>query len=65
MLSENLRQIRNEKKLSRLDLSKKSGITVRTINYIESGENNNPKICTLERLADALDVSITKLLDLD
>ena len=65
MLSENLRQIRNEKKLSRLDLSKKSGITVRTINYIEAGENNNPKICTLERLADALDVSITKLLDLD
>ena len=65
MISENLKQIRKDKKISRSELARKSGITARTIENIEYGKNKNPTIDTLKKLANALNVSVTQLLDLD
>jgi len=60
-IAKNIRQYRKEKNLSQDRLSKEAGVAYNTIVKIESGENPNPTIDTLERIAKALGVSIEKL----
>lgn len=52
-----LKQIRRIKKVKIQDLAKKTGLNVRTISLIENGKAN-PRIDTLEKIAEALDCKI-------
>ncbi|HHD2753235.1 TPA: helix-turn-helix domain-containing protein [Clostridium perfringens] len=60
LIGENLRKIREEKKLSRRELSEKSGISQSYIIKIEQG-NKNPTVDVLKSLANALNVKIESL----
>ena len=62
MLSENLKRIREEQRYTRVLLAKKIGINAATIQNIENGTNDNPKIKTIIALANALNVSVSKLI---
>ncbi len=63
MLSKNLETIRRKKGFTRKTLSIKSGISTSTIGLIEWGMSENPKIATLKKLADALGVTVSDLID--
>lgn len=63
MLSQNLRNIRLRNSLTEKELAEKSGVTDRNIRYIESGFQKNPQLNTLQRLANALDVTIEELIN--
>lgn len=61
-VGENLKKLRKAKKLTLKQLSTLSGVGQSTISDIEVGKAKNPKIETLNKLADALDVNLNKLL---
>lgn len=61
-ISENIRKLRQQKKISQDRLSKKADLALNTIVKIETGENPNPTIETLEKIAKALEVPIDELL---
>jgi len=61
-IGKNIRRIRQEKGISQDRLSKQADLALNTIVNIESGENPNPTIETLKKIADALEVSIEELL---
>jgi len=56
---------RNRQKLglSQSDLSKLTGIRVDMLSRIENGKQLNPTLRTLELLANALEMSVAKLID--
>jgi transcriptional regulator with XRE-family HTH domain len=56
-IAKNIRRYRKEKNLSQDRLSKEAEVAYN----IESGENSNPTVDTLEWVAEALGVSIEKL----
>lgn len=60
-IAKNIRLLRKEKEFSQDRLSKEAEVAYNTIVKIESGENPNPTVDTLERIAKALGVSIEKL----
>ena len=62
MLSENLKRIRTEQRYNRKQLANESGISSATIQFIENGTIDNPKIKTVLALAKVLKVSITTLI---
>ena len=61
-IGENIKRIRKEKGISQDRLSKRADLALNTIVNIELGESPNPTIETLQKIANALDVSIEKLL---
>lgn len=65
MLAENLKKYREAKKISKLELGRRSGVSSRTIEKIESRKNQNPRIDTIRRLANILEVSISDLLGIN
>ena len=62
MLSENLKRIRIEQRYNRKQLAKESGISSATIQFIENGTIDNPKIKTVLALAKVLKVPIATLI---
>jgi len=60
-ISENIRKLRQQKKMSQDRLSKEADLALNTIVKIETGENPNPTLETLQKIAKALDVSIDEL----
>ncbi|MCK4796572.1 MAG: helix-turn-helix transcriptional regulator [Spirochaetes bacterium] len=62
IFAQNLIAIRKSKGLSQRDLAKLSGISNRMIGYYETN-SVIPPINKLEKLANALDVSVSNLLD--
>jgi transcriptional regulator with XRE-family HTH domain len=58
-----LRQIRESKDMSQLELAKKSKVAQGYISDLEAGEKKNPGIKVLRKLADALGVSVAKLIE--
>lgn len=62
MLEENLKSIRVKKGYSKVKLAKISGISRKTIEFIENKGANNTKLSTIEALATALNVSVKELL---
>ena len=62
MLAENVKRFRKEKGLSQDKLSKLAGVTLTTLVKMETGANDNPKIKTLKKIADALEVTVNDLL---
>ena len=61
-LTQNIKRLRKQLKLSQEELAKKAGITYSTLIKIESGKNDNPTIKTLLKIAKALNVKIDDLL---
>lgn len=61
MLSENLKKIRNEKRLGIRELERLSDVSHTIIMNIESGKSKNPTIITIMKLAKSLDITIDEL----
>ncbi len=61
-IKRNIKKIRQEKGISQDRLSKRADLALNTIVNIESSESSNPIIETLQKIANALEVSIEELL---
>lgn len=61
-ISKTIRGYRQEKGISQEALARAADLSFPTIVKIESGETPNPTIDTVKKIADALDVSVDKLL---
>jgi len=61
-LAKNIKKIRKIKEISQDKLSKLAGITFHTITKIESGATLDPRVVTVKKIADALEISIDELL---
>ncbi|MFA5029627.1 MAG: helix-turn-helix transcriptional regulator [Patescibacteria group bacterium] len=57
----NVRRIREEKGMTQGDLCRKLGLDRAYLSNVESGKKN-PTLATMERIAEALDVSVDELL---
>jgi transcriptional regulator with XRE-family HTH domain len=57
-----LKQIREAKGLSQLDLAKRAKISQGYLSDLEAGEKKNPGIETLRKIAKALGVPVAELL---
>jgi transcriptional regulator with XRE-family HTH domain len=64
MLSEQIKKFRKEKNMTQQELAEKSGLSFTALTKIEQGKAIKPRIQTIEKLADALNVSIDKLVGL-
>ncbi|AHF97547.1 regulatory protein [Desulfurella acetivorans A63] len=60
-VSDNIRKLRQKKGMSQDHLSKEAVLALNTIVKIETGENPNPIVETLEKIAKALGVSVAEL----
>jgi transcriptional regulator with XRE-family HTH domain len=60
-VSKNIRRIRQEKGMSQDRLSKKADLALNTIVKVETGENPNPTVETLKKIAKALDIPVGDL----
>ncbi len=61
-LAKNLKKLREKKELSQDRLAKLADVANNTIIKIEQGENINPTLDTLKKMAKALDVSVDELI---
>lgn len=62
MFLKNLAKLRKEKGLTQEGLARKADISYHTVIKLESGGIKNPKIETLLKLSDALNVTVDKLI---
>jgi transcriptional regulator with XRE-family HTH domain len=62
-LSKNLKKMREQKGLSQDRLAKLADVANNTIIKIEQGENINPTLETLKKMAKALEVSVDDLIN--
>jgi XRE family transcriptional regulator, master regulator for biofilm formation len=58
-----LKTLREEKGLSQRDLADKAKVTGAYVAMLETGKKKNPSIAVLQRLAKALGVPVTELLE--
>lgn len=61
-LGSRVRKLREQRRMSQLDLSQKAHLDLTTVNEIENG-NREPMLRTLWKIANALDVKISQLFD--
>jgi len=61
-LSKNIRKLREAKGLSQEKLARLADVANNTLIKMESGENQNPTLDTLRKVAKALDVSVDDLI---
>jgi len=61
-IGKNIKRIRKERGISQDRLSKRADLALNTIVNIELGKSPNPTIETLQKIANALEISIEKLL---
>ncbi len=61
MYLKNLAKLRKERELTQEELARKANISYHTLIKLESGGIKNPKIETVIKLAEALEVSMDKL----
>lgn len=62
-LSKNLKRLREKKGLSQDRLAKLADVANNTIIKMEQGENLNPTLDTLKKIAKALEVSVDELIN--
>lgn len=62
-LANNIMKLRKQKDLSQEKLARLSDVANNTIIKMESGENDNPTLETLRKVAKALDVSVDNLIN--
>lgn len=61
-IAKNIKKLRQEKGISQDRLSKLADLSLNTIVNVETGNNPNPTIETIEKIAKAFEVSIDELL---
>ncbi|MBU4252938.1 MAG: helix-turn-helix domain-containing protein [Candidatus Omnitrophica bacterium] len=61
MLAENIKRYRKKLKLTQESLSRKADISYNTVIKLESGGITDPRMETLKKLANALNISIDNL----
>ena len=61
-IAQNIKKKRKQKGLSQDKLSKLASVAYNTVVKIESGENPNPTIDTLRKIAEALKVEVDDLI---
>lgn len=61
MLASNIKKLRKQHTLSQEQLAKKADITYSTLIKIESGNNKNPTLETLTKLAGVFKISLDEL----
>ena len=61
-IAQNIKQKRKKLRLSQDKLSKLAEVAYNTVVKIESGENSNPTIETLKKIANALNVGVNDLI---
>ena len=61
-LAKNIKKLRNAKNLSQEKLARLADVANNTIIKMESGENKNPTLETLQKVAKALNVSVDELI---
>ncbi len=62
-LSNNVKRLREAKGLSQEKLARLADVANNTLIKMESGENKNPTLETLKKVAKALDVSVDDLIN--
>ena len=62
-LANNIKKLREANGLSQEKLARLADVANNTLIKMESGENNNPTLETLKRVAKALDVSVDNLIN--
>ena len=62
MLSDNIKKLRKKKGMSQDRLAKLADVTHTTLVKLESGANTNPTVKTLNKIANALEISIDELI---
>lgn len=60
-IGERIRQIRLQRKFRQIDLAEKAGLSWRHLIRMERGEGGEPRVETLDRIADALGVRRSEL----
>jgi transcriptional regulator with XRE-family HTH domain len=58
-----IREIREQKDMSQLQLAKRAGVTQGYISELEAGAKKNPSVAILKKLARALGVPVGELLE--
>jgi transcriptional regulator with XRE-family HTH domain len=58
-----LKQLRKEKSMSQRELAKKARVTQGYVAQLEAGLRQNPSLAIIQRLAKALGVPVTALLE--
>ncbi len=58
-----IKKLREQHGMSQRDLAERVHVSGAYIAMLETGKRNNPSLATLKRLAKALDVRLTELLD--
>ena len=61
-LANNIKKLREAKGLSQEKLARLADVANNTLIKMESGENENPTLDTLQKVAKALDVSVDDLI---
>ena len=61
-LANNIKKLREAKGLSQEKLARLADVANNTLIKMESGENKNPTLDTLKKVAKALDVSVDELI---
>ena len=61
-IKDNIKKYRKEKKLTQRQLSEKSGVSYSTVCKLETGEQSNPSLEIIEKIARALDIESALLL---
>ncbi len=61
-INKNIRELREKKGISQDRLSKLADISLNTVAKLESDNNSNPTIETLQKVAKALDVKVEDLI---
>ncbi|MDP3770331.1 MAG: helix-turn-helix transcriptional regulator [bacterium] len=61
-LAKNIERLRRAKGLSQEKLARSADVANNTLIKMESGENENPTLDTLKKVAKALDVSVDDLI---
>ncbi len=64
-LKDNMKSIRKHKKISQKELANKCGLSFSMVSKLESGEQSNPTLETLERISKALGVEMYQLVGWD
>lgn len=63
MIGDSIKKHRNERKISQRALAKASGVSFAYIQQLEKGLKKNPSLDILNKIADALDISLDELLN--
>lgn len=58
-----IRELRLQKRLTQEELAERAGITRTTICNIENGVQDDIKVKNLKKIADALEVSLSELIE--